>query len=234
MEELEQPFDCDNQNSQNCEKENIINDDTNLNESVKNSQNLEENLEDCKVDGSNLLGKFNDVDELLKAYNNLQAEFTRKCQKLSMLEKENEEKKNQENSLNQKADVKPIYMQENFDQSLTDFLAEKPNAKQYAKEISLELINDSSLNLVQAYERVFARKFKEPEELLKDNDFVQNYILTNEGLKKELLKEYVKSVKESTVPHLISGNFGLSGNSANIEISSLEEANKLALKLFRD
>lgn len=37
-------------------------------------------------DGS--LGKFKDAKSLLDAYNNLQAEFTRKCQKLSELENE--------------------------------------------------------------------------------------------------------------------------------------------------
>ena len=33
-------------------------------------------------------GKFKDANSLLTAYNNLQAEFTKKCQKLSELEKE--------------------------------------------------------------------------------------------------------------------------------------------------
>ena len=37
-----------------------------------------------KVEGS--IGKFKNTESLLSAYNNLQAEFTRKCQKLSELE----------------------------------------------------------------------------------------------------------------------------------------------------
>ena len=37
---------------------------------------------DNTTEGSNILGKFASVEELAKAYDNLQAEFTRKCQQL--------------------------------------------------------------------------------------------------------------------------------------------------------
>lgn len=40
------------------------------------------------ADGS--IGKFKDTESLLNAYNSLQAEFTRKCQKLSELEKQSQ------------------------------------------------------------------------------------------------------------------------------------------------
>ena len=38
-----------------------------------------------------MLGKFKDAKTLLDAYNSLQSEFTRKCQKLAEFQKENEE-----------------------------------------------------------------------------------------------------------------------------------------------
>ena len=44
----------------------------------------------CLKDNSGSLGKFKDAESMLKAYNNLQAEFTRKCQKLSELSKKYE------------------------------------------------------------------------------------------------------------------------------------------------
>ena len=49
-------------------------------------ENLEQPIE---KQGSNNFGKFKDVESLLKAYNNLESEFTKKSQKLSMLENEN-------------------------------------------------------------------------------------------------------------------------------------------------
>ena len=99
----------------------------------------------------------------------------------------------------------------------------------------MEVINNKNLDLLQAYNNVLASKFKEPEELLKDKDFIDNYILNDDNLKKELIKKYLKDVKESNVPTLISGASGITGSRAkDIEISSLEEANKLALKMFRE
>lgn len=52
-------------------------------ENVENSVS-EENATSISQSGST--GKFKDTQSLLNAYNNLQAEFTRKCQKLSELE----------------------------------------------------------------------------------------------------------------------------------------------------
>ena len=232
MEELEQPILSDDENSQ---TENVIAEiKYEGNEVEQECAKCEENLIHSNQEGSNLLGKFNDVEELMKAYNNLQAEFTRKCQKLSMLEKEVEDEKSKIPSHDTESKNIPAYMQEDFAQSLTNFLVENPNAKQYSKEISLELIGDESIDLNQAYERVLAKKYREPEDLVQDQDFIEKFILTNENLKKELLKQYVKNVKESTTPHLISGNGGVGAGSKKIELSSLEEANKLALKMFRD
>ncbi len=48
--------------------------------------------------GSTVLGKFKDVDALAKAYESLQAEFTRRSQRLRTLEKEAENFKNLEES----------------------------------------------------------------------------------------------------------------------------------------
>lgn len=46
--------------------------------------NVEKSGEGFSADGS--IGKFKNTESLYSAYNNLQAEFTRKCQKLSELE----------------------------------------------------------------------------------------------------------------------------------------------------
>ena len=57
------------------------------------NQNLENNIfsdgADSKLTSHNgsIIGKFKDANTLLEAYNNLQAEFTRKSQKLAQLQK---------------------------------------------------------------------------------------------------------------------------------------------------
>ncbi|MBO5954910.1 MAG: hypothetical protein J6Q13_02965, partial [Clostridia bacterium] len=45
---------------------------------------------ELNLEGSKDYGKFKDAESLLKAYSNLEAEFTKKSQKLAMLESENE------------------------------------------------------------------------------------------------------------------------------------------------
>lgn len=63
---------------------------------------MEDNLEqpiqqdvdsDIKVENGSNLGKFKDTESLLTAYNNLQSDYTKKCQTLSALQKQLEENK---------------------------------------------------------------------------------------------------------------------------------------------
>lgn len=57
---------------------------------VMNGEQPQENQEvrqSIDMPEGSSLGKFKSEQSLLEAYNNLQAEFTRKCQKLSELEK---------------------------------------------------------------------------------------------------------------------------------------------------
>lgn len=125
-------------------------------------------------------------------------------------------------------------MQEDYNEKLNSFLTKFPNAKKYSKEISLEIMLNKNLDLQQAYNNVLATRYREPEELVKDKNFIENYILNDNEVKKELIKKYLKDVKESNAPTLISGaNGAFSSRTRDIEISSLEEANKLALKMFK-
>lgn len=79
-----------------------------LNEDKMVGENVAENLEQ----GS--LGKFKDAQTLLEAYNNLQAEFTRKCQKLNQLQTEVEKQSELGNNIDekQKNDIVETYLKQ--------------------------------------------------------------------------------------------------------------------------
>lgn len=235
MEILEQPKDV--QEDVSIEKEDLSYDKSAEDDKSAQLENEKKDIDESTSNmGSNLLGKFKDVDELTKAYNSLQAEFTRKCQKLKLLEKKQEQESSEaqnKTTYDTKDSNVPIYLQEDYREKVTEFITNNPYAKQYAKDISKEIMQDSSLTLQGAYNKVLAKKYREPKELLQDKNFIEDYILNDENLKKELVKKYVEEVKESKVPYLISGNTGISAGTKDIEISNLEEANKLALKLFR-
>lgn len=239
MEKLEQP----NINEEHNVNENLsenTKEQTTQSESAQKENQVSNNCSsESSSNGSNLLGKFKDIEDLKKAYNNLQAEFTRKCQRLKELEKQEDILKEDSEAQNLKTyDAKdstvPIYLKEDFEDKLQSFLSENPNAKLYAKEISGELIKDEELDLQGAYNKVLASKYKEPYELLKDKEFVEKYVLQDEDLKKELLKKYIKEVEELGTPKLISGYEGMSAGAKDIKISTLEEANNLAFKMFKN
>ncbi len=67
-----------------------------LEENVDEMHQTEEIVETKTEEASTVLGKFKDVDALAKAYEALEAEFTRRSQRLRSLEKEMENFKSQE------------------------------------------------------------------------------------------------------------------------------------------
>lgn len=131
-------------------------------------------------------GKFKNADSLFEAYNNLQSEFTRKCQKVKELElKLNDNlsvnsdlteniseniveniKNNNENSVaenlyknnteNQETD-KPQYLNSDWQTNVAEFIKNNPDAKHFAKEISDVLINNKEIaNLKNALDISYA------------------------------------------------------------------------------
>lgn len=178
---------------------------------------------------SGSLNKFKDVKSLEEAYVNLQSEFTRKCQRLSELEKDNSKIQN----------LDPFYEKAEWKQSVSSFLERNPNAQKYAGEIMDVLINDKVLasatnSLDLAYNKVLASKYKSEDELLNDEGFIANYILNNENIKKTIINNYLDEIKKNKSPQLInSTKTGSLGVTPNKKPSSLSEAMAMAEKLFK-
>ena len=81
------------------------------------------------------LTKFKDVKSLEEAYINLQSEFTRKCQKLSELEKENSNLKEVENKTTEQK-LEPFYEKAEWNDYVKQFLKDNDSAKNYATDDS--------------------------------------------------------------------------------------------------
>ena len=177
-------------------------------------------LEAPETSGS--LGKFKDAESLLAAYNNLQAEFTKKCQKLSALEKENN---------------KIVYTEEDWNKRVASFLEKNPEAKKYSKEISEAILNNEDLKskenaLELAWSGIAMKNYVEPEKLAKDKTFLNSYIFNNEEIKKQVLESYLKELK--IAPEVISGSSGLSPSSKEeFTPKSLSDAKKYVEKFFK-
>ncbi len=171
-------------------------------------------------DGS-MIGRFKDAKTLLDAYNSLQAEFTRKSQKLAEFQRENE------NNANFKT-----Y------NSIDDFISEHTDSDKYKKEITEILVNDNEINNLPNKYQVALKVVKEAENKFANNlnsqEFLDKYILNNETIKNQIINNYLSTLNNiSTAPKVISGN------SSNIHFSpntnkptTLKEAGEIFSKML--
>ena len=174
------------------------------------------------------LNKFKDLKSLEEAYVNLQSEFTRKCQRLNELEKDNLKA----NTFN------PLYETPEWKQMVGDFVAKNPTAQNFASEIYEVLLSDKVLasspnSLELAFEKVKASKYIPEEDLVNDESFLEKYILNNEKVKKVIIDNYLKDIKQNKSPQLInSSKTGSLGITPNKIPGSLSEARAMAVKIL--
>lgn len=167
------------------------------------------------------IGKFKKVEDLFEAYNNLQAEFTRKCQRLSALEKEKIAQETEETSAQK---------------SLEQFLSTKQEAVLYAQELKDRVQQDESLQKDEdpygkAWANILYEKLSGPN--IAKEPLVKNLILKDEELKNLVIENYVEQIKKQNTPIVMSSN---SGERVTKVVApkpdSFEEAKKVVLDLF--
>lgn len=179
---------------------------------------------------SSSMGKFKNAESLHSAYLDLEKEFTKKSQRLSELEKK-QEQDNVEKST-------PYYLKENWREEIKSFLSTHNNALDYASEISDELMKDNNLaclpnSLELAYSKVLARKYKSADEMINDKEFIEQKILKNEQVKNQIIKDYLKNVGlKDTPPVVLSTKGSTVGFGVQDKPKSLNEAKKMVEKLF--
>lgn len=181
------------------------------------------------------LGKFKDSEKLLDAYNELQSEFTRKCQRLSEAEK-----KLQDISLvsNTSEETETKVNEFAWNKNISEFLQSHKNASLLVEEITNEIINDNTLResedgLEKAYARVIEKKYIPESELVRDENFLTNYIYSNEEIKNKIIQEYVASLQNSKNPITVNNSSFNRGVAVNNKFTSLEDAKKYVEHMFK-
>ena len=200
------------------------------------------------------LGKFKNSKALLDAYNNLQSEFTKKCQMLSQLQKDKtdnlldkscESKENVDNlTKNQEIDTKNSEKTEIIDvnyktikeksneEELNLFLKNNFDASKYIDEIKDKSLNLSNQNPYEiAWAKVLLSHIKEGNKT--SDPIINQYVLSDENVRNKILEEYLTSLNNSKPPIIISSQSGERLSSV-IEDSpkTLAEAKKLVDKMF--
>lgn len=210
----------------------------NLNLDNAQDQNLE-NSDSDNLDNGSPYGKFKDANSLLSAYNSLQAEFTKKCQRLNEIEKQFNLSKQSEIDIKVKqVDAKSVsattrVYDDEFQSKVAEFVSAHPLAKTYATEISEEMINDNSMTIERAYDKILAKHHVEPSELVSDEKFLNDYIYSNRQIRDRVLQEFFEGIQSNPVPKLIGLDRGEISVSKPLTPTSIDDAGKLALDLLK-
>jgi len=175
----------------------------------------------------NSSSKFKSVEALEKAYENLEKEFTKKCQALNKLLSDNNEK------------ALPQYSKENWLEKVGEFIKEHPLATSYSKQIAEVLTENEELStkedaLSLAYSKVLENNFKTKEELVKDQEFLNEFVFSNENIKTKIIEEYLNNITSSKTVPLISNTSGTSSiSSPKFKPKNLKEASLYATQILK-
>ena len=188
---------------------------------------------DEKLNGSNkIFGKFKSGEELLKAYNNLQSDYTRKCQALAVTEKQLEDKEREN-----KNNVPPQEVLNKARQMQKEFYCIYPEAKEFDNALQ-EKIKGCDFLLdenpyLQAWQEYKQENFVSPSRLVKDENFLQNYVYNNTHITQTILKQYFSSLQKEESPVLIASQpSSKTILSPASKPKTIEAASKIASDMF--
>ncbi len=172
----------------------------------------EENVNEHKY------GKFKNPQELLRAYGELEKEFTRRSQRLRELENGKQ----------------AAMSEEGWKAAVDKFFNEIPAAKPFAKEIAGEILSNPELRqnangLETALVRVLAQKFRTPEQLMQDGQFLNDYVLRSDRVRDAIIADYIDGVREGLPPQTMHRG-GMQCVAPKVKPKTIEEAGFMFLK----
>ena len=150
------------------------------------------NVKQCEA------GKFKNEHQLRRAYEALEAEFTRKSQQLARLSREHEqllEEKRQMQFENQKA------------AALDEFIRKYPKAAEKKAELQERMGDDAQgygQALSAAYMDILDREHQTKESLLNDEDFIDACVL-DQRISDEVIRRYL--ISRVDVPSSLRGGY---------------------------
>ena len=222
MKNLEQPNLENLENIGGIENEELF-DNSNKDIVEKFNRSNEDVNEITSNDGSQKnFGKFKDLESLLKAYNSLQSEFTKKSQRLSELEGE----------------IKPFEKQDKINASVEDVINKYSNCEPFKQKLkdNLQLIDtdDYSKLAEENLLKLLVENFKSPDELIEDENFLSNYIFNNEKIKELVVQEYLNKLKSApNVKVATSFNSSIPATPPNV-VRTIKEAGNIAKSIIKN
>ena len=170
--------------------------------------------------GSKQFGKFKDAESLLKAYNNLEAEFTKKSQKLASLELENAKTQSEINKQNEQ------------EKAVEEFVSKFEFAKPFTSALKESLRNKDDADIKDEALNLLSTSYKTAEQYSEDEEFLNKFIFSNQGIKERIVKDYLSKITQSSPIKMDVGASSIS-LSAPKKPSSIKEASSLAKSIIK-
>ena len=170
-------------------------------QTVKSAENIENGPKES-------YGKFSSAEELLKAYNALQSEFTKRSQALAKYEKEKKESETETKA--------------------KDFFKKYPVAERYAEELA-QTIEEDKVEPEEALVKVLANKIRPLKELADDDKVVQE-VLSDQKNRDKVIAEYLSAYR---TPGMVFPKGGAIPVTPPLPVQSVEDAGRVALGILQ-
>ena len=217
MKNLEQPVDQTLKGERGEELSNASNQDN----ALQAARDMEGSASQVNDNGSNEFGKFKDAQSLLKAYNSLQTEFTKKSQRLSELENSKTEFTRDE-----KIDRALTDLGQNHDIANRFYGALKESAKNAQTDNYKEFVQEELLTMLE-------RSYKTPEEYASNEEFLQTYVYNNQQIKDNIIRDYLANLTNAAPVKVVSNiSSSIPLSPPNVP-STIQEAGRIAKNIIK-
>ena len=180
---------------------------------------MEENLEQPNGSKENF-GKFKDAESLLKAYANLESEFTKKSQRLALLETEKD--------LIEKEKTK----QADIEKKVEDFVNKFEIVKPFTSALKENLAADENADVQTEAFKIISLNYKSAADYANDEEFLNNYIYSNKQIQNKIVLDYLKNVTQNS-PIKVSSSANNISLTPPKQPSTILEAGNLAKSIIK-
>jgi len=190
-------------------------------DTIETNRDNQESVSQITDNGSIKLGKFKDAESLLKAYNSLQTEFTKKSQRLSELENSNTE----------------FTREEKINQAIKELEENHNIAQKFSQDIKMAVKNIDSADyrhiVKEELLKNLEKNYKTANEYIADEQFLNDYVYNNQTVRDNIIRDYLSNLTNTSPVRVVSKI------SSSIPISppntpvTIQEAGKLAKNIIK-
>lgn len=215
---MEQPNSQTLYEGENGEQLQVASDQDNTNQVDETSESSVSQITDK---GSVNLGKFKDAESLLKAYNSLQTEFTKKSQRLSELENSKTEFTREEKINKAIKELEQSYnIARNFTQDIKQAVKDVDSAD-YSQIVREELIKNLEKN------------YKSANQYIEDEQFLKDYVYNNKAVRENIIRDYLANLTSTSPVRVVSNISGSIPVSPPNMPTTIKEAGRLAKNIIK-